>query len=320
MATRPLVLRRLFHRYGPLGGGREGIAPQFHRGRARVARGPGENQFHPRLSGDGFHRAQRAIQPLQHGPLLDMEFEKADRVVVQRGRGKIAGVEAIIEDRLADRDALRVAAAEQVVVDRGTKRPAPDKRGPEPYALLLREADYFQSERQPPPGQRLDQRDGKHHAQNAVVRAGVRDGVQMRADEKSRQGRPVRGGIHAAQVSRRVDMNFHAQCPHPTADFFLTCPHGRRKEGPCNPRRILAETCHGLAPGDGFPSTLHEFRSRFQLHSAFAADTSLDRTMRLVGGNEDVIGIVLAEAGQIDEKAVLVRHRQSDFRNLRAGR
>src|ERR1700722_9914142 len=35
--------------------------------------------------------------------------------------------------------------------------------------------------------------------------------------------------------------------------------------------------------------------------------------MRLVGGNEDLVGIVLAEAGEVDEEAVFVWHRDFDL-------
>src|ERR1700733_114503 len=51
--------------------------------------------------------------------------------------------------------------------------------------------------------------------------------------------------------------------------------------------------------------------------SGLSANTCFDVAVRLVGGNEDLVRIVLAEAREIDEKAVFVRHDELDLINLR---
>ena len=48
-----------------------------------------------------------------------------------------------------------------------------------------------------------------------------------------------------------------------------------------------------------------------------AREPGLDVTVRLVGGNEDFIGIVLPKRSQVHQQAMLIRHSESDVADLR---
>ena len=47
--------------------------------------------------------------------------------------------------------------------------------------------------------------------------------------------------------------------------------------------------------------------------SSGAADGGFDGAVGFVGGDEDVVGVVLAEAGEVDEEVVLVGHEEIDL-------
>ena len=47
-----------------------------------------------------------------------------------------------------------------------------------------------------------------------------------------------------------------------------------------------------------------------------SADAGFDVAVGFVGGDEDFVGVVLAEAGEVDEEAVLVGHGDFDVVDL----
>ena len=72
------------------------------------------------------------------------------------------------------------------------------------------------------PSKMLDQRHSEHDAQNAVERSGVRNGVQMRADEQTRRG-GSRGRVKAAHIARVIDGTLMPACSIQSRRCACTC-------------------------------------------------------------------------------------------------
>ena len=76
------VSRQAFDPANPLRGTRQRIPASVHWGRAGVIRRSGERHREAALPGDRVHDSERDSEAVEHGALLDVEFDVADRVGV----------------------------------------------------------------------------------------------------------------------------------------------------------------------------------------------------------------------------------------------
>ena len=128
-------------------------------------------------------------------------------------------------------DAGGVAAAQQGGVERAGKCPAAQERRPEAHAFLVGKGGHFDGEGQAAAAQGVHQGDGEDHAQDAVERAGIGHGIDMRPEQQAALGL---GGsrVDAAQVAGRVQGHLHPGGFHPLAGQTVHLVHGWRQEGP----------------------------------------------------------------------------------------
>src|ERR1035438_6441217 len=76
-----------------------------------------------------------------------MNLNKAKCVPIQRGLPNSVGVEPKSANRRFHRDALRIYAVEQSLVEAPRNRAAPNKRNTEPHTLFIREGNYLDGQR-----------------------------------------------------------------------------------------------------------------------------------------------------------------------------
>ena len=107
----------------------------------------------------------------------------------------------------------------------------------------------------------LHQRDAHHHAQNPVERAGIWDGIEVRADQQAGRIR-FQPFVASAQVTHGVHPHVHANPLHPFAQQLMRVAHWRRKKrSRCAPG-FLAHLRNLPAAGDHFACVdgLHRHR------------------------------------------------------------
>src|SRR4051794_32311858 len=114
-----------------------------------------ESELEPALAGDRLHHTEGQIQALQHRPLLDVEFQIAADITLQRSSREARRIEAEIADGLRDCGTGAVAPVDRRGVQLPDHRQAAQKRHAEPDALLLGERNHFDTEAEPPPAQLL---------------------------------------------------------------------------------------------------------------------------------------------------------------------
>jgi hypothetical protein len=89
----------------------------------------------------------------------------------------------------------------------------------------------------------IHKRQRQDDAENAIERAGVRDCVQMRTDQKGRRGRRGRrvwrGWIDGPEVPGGIDSYAHAQPIHPSGEARVDLAHRRRKKPSRRHSRLL---------------------------------------------------------------------------------
>ena len=106
-----------------------------------------------------------------------------------------SGVAERAADRVAERDAVRVAQLQLVGLERADERAAAEERALEAQPLLVGERDQLDRH---VVVERLDDREADEHAEDAVVAAGVGHRVQVRADHQRRaRRRGARRGCRA---------------------------------------------------------------------------------------------------------------------------
>ena len=101
------------------------------------------------------------------------------------------------------------------------QRLATDQRVAEAHAFLVAECHDFDGEGQPSSGfgEGLHAVDGGHHAEHAIVLAGVTHRVEMRAQHQARQIR-FDAFVPANHIADGVDARLHAGFPHPVEHQF----------------------------------------------------------------------------------------------------
>ena len=147
------------------------------------------------------------------------------------------------KSRIASRDATRRphrARPSSVLVDACRPAPAADERHAEADAFFLGEADDLDGERQPPAAEQVDERDAEDHAEDAVEGAGVRHGVEMRADEQPRRVGDGAGVARRAGCRPRRRATCHAGARPSSADrSACTSRIGAREKRPRRAARLL---------------------------------------------------------------------------------
>src|ERR1017187_10812680 len=94
-----------------------------------------------------------------------MNLNKAKCVPIQRGLPNAVWVEPKSANRRFHRDALRIYAVEQSLVEAPRNRAAPNKRNTEPHTLFIREGNYLDGQRQLQLSCNLNPFERHHHAQ-----------------------------------------------------------------------------------------------------------------------------------------------------------
>ena len=127
----------------------------------------------------------------QDRTLLDMHFQIADQVLrPARERRDELRIEPGRAHDIAQAVAFAIAPIEDARVELAGDRAAANIRRGEAHALLFRERDHIDMERQLAAGpmQMLDRHQRGQNAEPAVVAAGIADGVVVRTqDERARR-------------------------------------------------------------------------------------------------------------------------------------
>ena len=177
---------------------------EIHRRRSSVIGVPHECELHPALAGDRFDDSERPAGVLEHRPLLNVELHIAEDIVLHCSLRNFCWIQTKIRNRLAYRNSLRILTAEQILIQAAHEGAAADKRRAEANALFFRETDDFDGKGKLAAVQSAEQRNGKNHSENAVVRSGVGYGIQMRAHHQARRIR-LRRRVNHAQISCGID-------------------------------------------------------------------------------------------------------------------
>ena len=291
-----------------------------HRRGAGVVGLAGEDEFHAGLSDDGARRRRGAAFAFEHRALLDVELEIARR----RSRrcaaaGSSCGVEAEVADGLGDGDAVAIGARERRRVEFADEREAAEERLGEAHALLFGEADDFDRE-----GQRLSRCSSSTSATPSTTprmpSKAPALGTVSRCEPMSRRGA---SGSDAAQ-QRRADCRRRRR--------GLSCRRRASSRAAARGRDAWRERERCAWSRRGLRCRAASSRQRAMIararaescpsialcgRSSFAPHARLDVAGGLVGGDEDLVGIVLAEAREIDEQAVLVGHDEVDLVDVR---
>ena len=130
----------------------------------------------------------RQVLVQQHRTLLDMHFQIADQILrPPRKRGNDLRIEPGRAHDVDQSVAFGVAPLEDAGVELAGDRAAADIRRGEAHALLLRERDQVDMERQLAAGpmQMLDHHQRGQNAEPSIVAAGIADGVVVRAEDRA---------------------------------------------------------------------------------------------------------------------------------------
>ena len=190
--------------------GTQGILPVGHQHRAGVAALALELHPQRRRGRDRRHDADRHVLALEDRPLLDVQLDEGGVVIgrqphVGRGRRESRPLGA---RRRASGPRRRAARRGRSAVSAPAQRPAADAADAEARRLLAREHEQLDRSPRPEAGglQRADRLQPAEDADRAVVPAGVRDRVGVRAGADGGQSRvgPGPAGEEVADGSSRT--------------------------------------------------------------------------------------------------------------------
>ena len=159
------------------------------------------------------HDAERQVQGLEHGALLDVQLEVGGRVFELRPRldGPVE-VDAVLRQCVRQRHAVCVSPLAQFVLvgHRPCRSAGAEQRATEARALLVRPVDEPHGDGGLAfLGQSPNDFDAAHHVEAAVEPAAVRHRVDVAADQqRSLGGAPQREPL----VARLVDLLFQRHC------------------------------------------------------------------------------------------------------------
>ncbi len=196
-----------FHGERAFRGGGERVAAQAHRNSSGMARHSRDLDPEAIAAVDRADHADGEPACFEDRPLLDVQFHVGEHVIrLARSVADALGIEPESEQRIAHRCSGSVGAIEHGAIERAGDRAAARERDREAHALLVREADDLDGERQAPAarmqiGDAFDRRDDTEHP---VVLAGIAHRVEMRAQHQA--GSPRRLAFVASDdIADRVD-------------------------------------------------------------------------------------------------------------------
>ena len=187
---------------------------------------PTKQELQPTLSGNGFDNTERSLHCLQNRTLLDVKFHVAQNIVTDGSRWNLSRIQPKILDGLAHGNSPEILTLQKFFIDSADQCPAADEWRPKADSFFFRKANDFNPEGKPLSLQSFEQRDSQYYPENSIEGPGVRDRVEMRAQQQSWSGR-VGTSIEPAKISGIVDLHFGPERRHPGGDFPVAIMHGR---------------------------------------------------------------------------------------------
>ena len=242
----------------------------------------------PQIAG---HDAHRELLALEHGALLDVQLDVAERRAGARGGRHAVGAAARRLQRLGEGHAVGVTQLQPGALERAGVRAAAEVRDAEADALLVGEGEHLDGERQAQARcrQPLDAGDAGEHAERAVVAARVGHRVEVRAHEQ-RGGVRARTLVAADACAERVSPHRHACLAHPAGHALHRRLERGRGDAPGDPPVLLAARRERVA------ARHHPRRARVGGPSASAA------AVRAVGPGRGEQRHVVVRAGVGDRR------------------
>jgi hypothetical protein len=213
----------------------------------RLAR---QGKREPGLADDRRHCGDAEVLGFEDGPLLDMDFNKAQCVAVEHRFADARRVQSEGAQLSFDTDVAGVFEREKRRVKAAGYGAAAEVRHTIADAFFFREGDDFDGQRQ---AERVRDRypfESHGHAQHPVERAGVGHRINVRAENEA-----LAGGMgrlpNAAQVSGCVQLNAHAESFHAGTQAGVDLVHGRGKKAARDAAGFLGHGGDVTAFGDG---------------------------------------------------------------------
>ena len=110
--------------------------------------------------------------------------------------------------------------------------------------------------------QSLEQCNGQDHPEDSIESAGIRDGIEVGAEQKSGRTR-FYSCIKPTKISGCVDCYFDSERCHPGGNFRVAIVHGRGKKSPLCAARVFAEACQPAATRDHFFRTISDLTGSY---------------------------------------------------------
>jgi hypothetical protein len=202
--------------------------------------------------------ATRKAFRFEDRPLLDVNFEEAQHICIERCIADFAGVQSKGTNRLFQGDAIRIFESQQRWVKATGHRTAAEEWHTEAHTLFLRECDHFDGQREFEFLRQASPFEGERHAEHTVECSSVRNRVNVRTKNQSFAA-CARRLPQTAQISRRIGVHGHSEAFHAAAQKIVNFVHGRREEAARDAARLFAHLGDLPAFGDGALRTfLHE--------------------------------------------------------------
>jgi len=239
------------HFHNPFGCPGERIMSKIHRCGARVVGLADEPNLQARLSNDGLDNPKRLAKCFQDRPLLDMELQVGQNIILYCGIGNFRRIQSKVFNGGPNGNSLQVPDLQEFSIQSANQSAAANERNAKAHSFFLGKADNLDSKGELSSFKAFQQSDAQDDAENSVVGSSVWDGIKVRSDEKSRRSR-VRAGIEAPQISCVVYRDSCSYRCQPARDFRMAITRrGRKKRSP-EPVRILTEASQPLAPRNRF--------------------------------------------------------------------
>jgi hypothetical protein len=71
----------------------------------------------------------------------------------------------------------------------------------------------------------LQQSNGKHNSEDAIISAGIRNSIEVRSEEQAWSVRLQRR-IYCTEISSSIDSHLSTEWFHPSGNLFVALPHG----------------------------------------------------------------------------------------------
>src|SRR5262249_8297128 len=125
--------------------------------------------------------------------------------------------------------AVRIENAKKRFIQCAHQRAASDERDTEAHTFFFREADNLDAERHAEAGQGVHHGNAHDDSENAIESSGVRNGIEMRADDYAASSGSS-CWLEAAEISGGVNRDAHAELFHAAGKLTMNVAHGRREK------------------------------------------------------------------------------------------